>query len=77
MVLIGLEHCPGCMIIKSRHPELPFKEVPRKIGPNTPKELIDLKKLMGKLGIEEYPVLMNDEMTEVLSLKLIEPNIQL
>jgi len=31
MILIGLEQCPGCEIVKEKYPNLPYKELPRKV----------------------------------------------
>jgi len=75
MILVGLERCPGCKIIHEKHPEIPYVEVPR-ISANADKDVFEVKKALGRLGITEFPVLLNDSMNKVLPLKLIDPNLK-
>jgi len=71
MILIGLEQCPGCEIVKEKYPNLPYKELPRKVKDGDTQSM-NLKKRMGQLGVTEFPVLLNDGMTKVLPLTLLE-----
>ena len=71
MILIGLENCPGCKIVKEKYPNLPYKELPRKVNEGDTQSM-NLKKRMGQLNVTEFPVLLNDGMTKVLPLTLLE-----
>ena len=76
MKLIGLEDCPGCKIIKEAHPEVDYIEVPRIGACAKSKELCDIKKLLNTLNLTKFPILMNDELTEVLSLETLDPRLK-
>jgi len=72
MKIIVLENCPGCHILQSRHPEIPSIEIPRKSTPGD-SEVLNTKKALGKLGVTEFPVILNDEMTELIDIASIDP----
>lgn len=75
MILVGLENCPGCKIVHAKFPNVPYVEVPRSSA-NADKDVFEVKKAMGRLGITEFPVLINDDMTEVLPLEILDPNLK-
>ena len=75
MLLVGLENCPGCKIIHEKHPEIPYVVVPRQSA-NADKDIYEVKKALGRLGIHEFPVLLNNDMTEVLPLSTIDPKLK-
>ena len=75
MLLVGLENCPGCKIIHEKHPEISYVVIPRQAG-NSDKDVFEVKKAIGRLGIQEFPVLLNDAMNKVLPLSLIDPNLK-
>ena len=74
MLLVGLENCKPCQMIHEKYPQIPFVEVPRQAA-DANKDVYEVKKALGRLGIKEFPVLLNDDMTEVLSLGLIDPKL--
>jgi hypothetical protein len=74
MILIGLENCPGCKIIKEKHPELRYIEVPRNTE-GADSQILNIKKRLAQLKIHEFPALLNDGMTKQIALSVIEPNI--
>lgn len=74
MVLIGLENCEGCHIIHGKYPEIPFIEVPRKTE-HCDKTMIEVKRALYRHGIDKFPVLMNDDLTVVLPLETINPEL--
>jgi len=82
MILVTLEHCCGCEIIKSRHPELKFIEMPRKFTGNESEEVLKMKTILLKIKSSQqperlsYPILLDDNMQQI-SLKVIEPNIEI
>jgi len=75
MLLVGLENCQGCKILHEKYPEIPFVEVPRKAA-NSNKDVFEVKKALGLLGVTEFPVLLNDALNTVLPLSLIDPNLK-
>ena len=75
MVLIGLENCKGCHILHDKYPDFPYIEVPRKIE-NADKDTYEIKKALARLGVREFPVLLNDSMTQVLPLSLIDKDLK-
>jgi len=70
MIIIGLESCASCKIFKEKYPNLPYKEVPRKVAEGDTQS-INLKKRVSALGITEFPALVNDGMTKVLPLTML------
>ena len=71
MIIIGLENCPGCKIVKEKYPDILYKELPRKVDKDDTNSM-NLKKRMGQLGVTEFPVVLNDGMTKVLPLEMLE-----
>jgi hypothetical protein len=76
MILIGLENCKPCKVLHKKYPDIPYVVVPRQVA-NGDKDIYEIKKALGRLGITEFPVLLNNDMTSVLPLTLIDPNIKL
>lgn len=74
MVIIGLQSCPSCRIIRDRHKDLPYVELPRS-GFAT-ETCIHIKEVLLEHNIHTYPVLMNDEFTEIIPLSTIEPTLK-
>ena len=75
MLLVVLENCGPCEKLLEKCPGVPFVRVPRKVE-NTDKDVFEVKKALGRLGIREFPVLLNNDMTEVLPLSLIDPDLK-
>lgn len=75
MLLVGLEDCKYCDIIHEKYPDVPFVEVPKRAA-NADKDVFEVKKAIGLLGITEFPVLLNDSFTKVLPLSLIDPKLK-
>ena len=74
MIIVGLENCPGCKIIHDKYPNIPFVEVPRHAA-NANKDIFEIKKAIGRLGIMEFPVLLNDALNIVLPLTILEKDV--
>lgn len=71
MIIISLEDCSNCNIFKSRHPELRVIEIPRSCEGD--KTCQNVKKVLLKFNVEEFPVVMNDGLTQVIPLENIDP----
>lgn len=74
MILVGLENCASCKIIHENHPEVSYVVLPRQAA-NSDKDVFEIKKAIGKLGVRDFPVLVNDAITKVLPLSLINSNL--
>lgn len=72
MLLVGIENCKPCIEIHEKHPEIPFVMVPIHAA-NSNKDVYEVKKALGRLGVKGFPVLLNDSMTEQLPLTYIDP----
>jgi len=71
MLLVLLQNCKPCMDLQAKHPNVPFVVVPR-ISANADKDVFEVKKALGRLGITEFPVLLNNDLTQVLPLSLLD-----
>lgn len=71
MIIVGLSDCPGCKLIHEKYPEVLYKELPRVVAEGDTQSM-NLKKRMGQLGVTEFPVVLNDGMTKVLPLEMLE-----
>ena len=71
MILIGLQNCEPCMEMHKKHPNVSFVEIPRHVC-NADKDLYKIKTAIGRFGINEFPVLMNDSLTKVLPMNILE-----
>lgn len=71
MLLVGLENCKACEIMHEKHPNVPFVEVPRHVA-NADKDVYEVKKALGRLGLNKFPILLNDDMTQALPLSLLD-----
>ena len=72
MYIISLENCPGCNIFKQRHPELQVIQIPRN-STHMSKDLLPVKKALYRLGVKEFPVILNNSFTAVIPLKEVDP----
>ena len=75
MLLVGLENCKPCIELHKKYPNIPFVEVPRKSA-NADKDIFEIKKALGLLGVTEFPVLLDDALKTVLPLSLIDPELK-
>lgn len=73
MLLVLLENCPGCDVIREKRPDIPYVVVPRRVE-KADKDTFEVKKALGRLGVNEFPVLLNNDMTQVLPMTLIDPD---
>ena len=71
MILIGLENCKPCEELHKKYPQIPFVVVPRRVA-DAEKDIFEIKKKLGQMGITEFPILMNDAITEVLPMSLLD-----
>jgi len=76
MLLVGLQNCAGCREMHEKHPELSYIEIPRRVE-FADRDIYPIKIAIGRLGIKEFPVILNDSLTSVLPFSTIgekDPN---
>lgn len=75
MIIVGIEGCKKCHIYKDLHPEYKYIELKREIKAST-FEILEIKKALKNLGFDFlFPVLLNDDLTELTSCKILEKEI--
>lgn len=74
-ILVGLESCPGCKIIHEAHPEVQYVVVPR-TSANADKDVFEVKKALGRLGVTKFPVLLDDSMQAIIPLEKLDPKLK-
>lgn len=66
MVIIGLEDCAPCKVLRERNHQIPYIEISRTGHARTPEELA-AKKLLKSGGTDiRFPQICNDDITELL-----------
>ena len=63
MIIIGKSGCKKCVEVKNKYPNMKYIEIPDRAS--TP-EMREIKKKIGKLDFEMYPIVVNDDMTEII-----------
>ena len=78
MILIGIEDCPTCKVVKGLLVDVKYVELQRlKPGQRTEPEIFELKKILGKMNPEgKFPVIINDNLTKILKTNDILDNLQ-
>lgn len=66
MTIIGLEGCGSCSIIHDQFPNVKYIVVKKRCADD--KACIETKKALSKFNIEHYPVVFNEDFSEILSL---------
>jgi len=66
MILVGTHYCKFCKIYHEKHPEIPYVEIPPSCRGLWHTKESRAKKACGKLKVKGYPVLLNDDMTEIV-----------
>jgi len=69
MIIIGWPNCDTCKILKEKYPNLEYIEIPKKA---TDERIRKIKLLIGKNGIEYFPVIINDALTEIITMSLFD-----
>lgn len=66
MICVGAYYCPCCKKYHDKHPEVPYIEIPKHVEDWNSLEG-KAKKAITKLKAKGVPVLLNNEMTQILS----------
>lgn len=65
MILVGLESCGTCEIVKANYPNVPYFQL-KKSGCE---KSLAIKKALSKLGISHFPVLLKEDLSESIPLE--------
>ena len=71
MLLVCLENCKPCEELRKKHPSIPYVILPRRAG-YADKDIYEVKKAIGLMGVTEFPVLLNDGLNRLLPMTLLE-----
>lgn len=71
MIILALEGCEGCKVLRDRHPHLRYVEVPA--SSTGDKDVLKLKRRIKKLGIDRYPALVSDDFSTTYLISTIDP----
>jgi len=71
MIIVGIPPCKACKVLAEQYPAVEYVELPLVAGKGNPRAL-EVKKAIRKLNITGFPVVINNEMTEVLTYSALE-----
>ena len=70
MIIVGWPDCDTCNILKEMYPNLDYIEI---TPVSKDARVRKIKKLIGKHGLDYFPLLVNDEITEFIPMKNLDP----
>lgn len=76
MIIIGLEDCLTCKLLKDKYPSLRYIELSRRRVKSS-KEILDIKSLLKELKVYWFPVLLNDYLDEIIPIKTLDKEFSL
>ena len=78
MILIGIEDCPTCKVVKGLLVDVKYVELQRvRFGQKTEQEILDIKKALGKLNSTgKFPVILSDDLTKMIDTETLLDNLQ-
>lgn len=71
MIIVGIPPCKACKQLAARYPHIAYVEVPS-IASAYDKQALEVKKALTRLKVNWFPVILNDEMTEILPVTALE-----
>jgi hypothetical protein len=74
MIIAGLQHCESCKELKKKYPDFRYVEILRKSGHSfNSNSILKIKSLIGKKGLDQFPILIDDNMETIISIKEFDP----
>jgi hypothetical protein len=68
MTIVGLEGCGMCSMVHEKFPNVKYVVVKKLCAGD--KDCMEFKKALGKFpAVEHFPIVMNEDMTEILPLE--------
>jgi len=79
MILVGLEDCSTCKIVRGILPTVEYVELKKgKFGEATLPEIRDIKRALGKLNSTgHFPVILNDDKTKMINAEILLDNLSI
>ena len=71
MIIVGLEGCESCKILRAKYPNMKYVEIPRKVGISTG-QLHEIKKMIGKSGLNQFPMLIEDDLSGFIPMVVLD-----
>jgi len=76
MIIVGLQDCPTCKVVKNKLSDLPYVELQREKNGST-SQIQQIKKALAKLNpTGNFPVILNDELTKIVCTDSLLNNLQ-
>ena len=72
MIIVGLQGCESCQILKQKYPDLEFIELPRlsiSQGGGSSARIRKIKLLLWKNSIDQFPTLFDESTDSFISMK--------
>ena len=74
MIIAGLENCNSCKEFQKKYPEFRYVEIPRNSGFSiNSNSILKIKSLIGKKGLDQFPILLDDNMETIISIREFDP----
>jgi len=75
MIIVGIGGCDRCKVYKKLHPEYEYIMLQRNVMPSN-SNILKIKKALKKLNFDfQFPVLLNKELTKLISYSEIKDEI--
>ncbi len=76
MIIIGIEDCNTCKIVKTTLPHVRYVELKINTKIKSNEEILKIKKLLGKLNPSgNFPVLIDDNYTKLIDTEVLLDNL--
>ena len=69
MTIVGLEGCGSCHVVHERFPNIKYIVVKKRCAED--KSCTEAKKALSKFNVEHFPVVFNEDFTELLPLDIL------
>ena len=76
MIIVGLQGCESCKILKQRYPDIEYVELPRMSisqGGGSSARIRKIKALLWKNSIDQFPTLLDEATDTFISMKTFDP----
>ena len=78
MIIVGIEDCPTCKVVKGMLVDVKYVELQRnKVGQKTDPEIFEIKKALGKLNYNgKFPVVFSDDLKKMVLTDVLLDNLK-
>ena len=71
MIIVGIPPCKACKLLANKYPLIEYVELPMRAGEGHARAL-EVKRALTKLNVKYFPVVLNNDMTQVYPEKALE-----